>query len=171
MRASRPATRPAFSGLKIFAAPADPLASRRRRLGGLDPAYPFIAGERRNVSPSRQRYRVGYQRRFKVHGQIMDHTARDVIHLGHERRPPACRGTLWHQGFSGHGGDATDTGPPASSFPRETPLARGRRLRLDRTTARKRTAMIAAAEAQQGALSLAADAGHLWGWCFHWSGG
>ncbi len=75
MWAARPTARPAFAVLEVLAAPDDALRSRLGLFGGVDPADPFIAGERRNIPPGRQRLRIGAERRFQVQRQSVHDAA------------------------------------------------------------------------------------------------
>jgi hypothetical protein len=55
MRATGPTARPTHSFDKLRAHPLDVLPSGFRFLDGDDPAYPFIACERGNILPCRER--------------------------------------------------------------------------------------------------------------------
>ena len=83
MSASRPAARAALAIRQARATPVDPLAPRLRFLRGFDPADPIIAGQRRNIFPGRQCFRVKFQRLLQISGKVMDAAARDVCLVSH----------------------------------------------------------------------------------------
>jgi hypothetical protein len=45
----------------------------------LNPADPFIAGQRRNIRPSRQCFWIEFQRVFQIFWKIMDDAARRML--------------------------------------------------------------------------------------------
>lgn len=75
--AARAAARPPLAGFEIFAAPGNPVLPRLGFLGGLDPADPLVASQRRDVPPRRQRgfvlaQRVGQIGRQRVDGATLE---------------------------------------------------------------------------------------------------
>jgi len=78
MRTAGPAAGAPLPVLEVLAAPGDPARSGLRLLGRRDPADPFVARERRDVLPCRQRLGVGYEGLFQVRGQVVDHAAWDL---------------------------------------------------------------------------------------------
>lgn len=78
MRATRPATRPAYSFFQLRAHSLDVLHSGFRLLDGDNPADPFIAGERGNVLPLCQRGGVGNQGFSQIRWQAMDHACGEL---------------------------------------------------------------------------------------------
>jgi len=89
VRAARPTTGPALPVPQILATPVDALAPGLRFLGGLDPADPLVAGERRDVVPSRQRLWVSQERIPEVVRKAMDNAAGNFPLIGHYIRPIA----------------------------------------------------------------------------------
>ena len=79
MFASGPATGPALAVAQAFATPEDALLPGLALLGRFDPANPFVAGQRRNVFPGLQRFRISLQRAFQILGKIMDDAAGSVL--------------------------------------------------------------------------------------------
>ena len=75
MRTARPTTRSSLSVSEAGTAPFDPMSPCYSLLGRLDPANPFIAGQRRDVLPRLQRFCVGGKCLFQVRGQVVDHAA------------------------------------------------------------------------------------------------
>src|SRR5215475_1274192 len=92
VRTARPTTGSPLSVLEVGTAPFDPVSSCFWFFGRLDPTDPFIARERRNVLPRRQRFGVGDECLFQVRGEIVDHAARDRLFAQSPRsqvyRPP-----------------------------------------------------------------------------------
>ena len=85
MRAPRPTTGTALAFAEVGAAPIDALAPGLRLLCGLDPADPFVAGERRYILPRRERVRIALQRVFEITGEFMDDPAGDLSPVSHRQ--------------------------------------------------------------------------------------
>ncbi len=72
MRTARPATRPALAVGQVFLRLRDPLGAGLEFLRFLDPAYPFVPRERRNVFPRSQHRGAGGQGLAEVGGDGVD---------------------------------------------------------------------------------------------------
>ena len=88
MLASRPATRTALSVPQARATPIDALAPRLRLPGGFDPADPFVTGQRRDIVPGRQGFRIMVQRVSQISGKIVDAAAGNVSLASHRNAEP-----------------------------------------------------------------------------------
>lgn len=105
MRATRPAAGAALSVAQVRAAPIDPLAPRLRLLRGLNPANPLVAGQRCDVLPSREGFRIVPQCLSKVLRESVDNPAGYVFLVDHGRRiwPLYCgRGSSKANSFARH---------------------------------------------------------------------
>ena len=69
VRAAGPATRTALAVSQVRASPVDALAPGLQLLGGVDPADPFVARQRRDRLPGGERCRVGFERASHIVGK------------------------------------------------------------------------------------------------------
>jgi hypothetical protein len=72
--APRPAAGPTLAFLKLLLGPANAAFSGHLLLGILDPADELVAGQRRDVLPGSERYRVGDQRFAQVFRKVVNHS-------------------------------------------------------------------------------------------------
>src|SRR3569833_2226330 len=77
MRAARPAAGPALALLELVARALDVVRPRLRLLHRLDPADPFVAGERGDVLPLGERGVVGDQHLAQIGRDLMNDTVAD----------------------------------------------------------------------------------------------
>ena len=83
MLATRPAAGPALAGFQAFTSPSDAFLPGLILFRGIDPADPFIAGERGDVFPSCQGGRIRLQRFLEVVGEFMDDASGESFGRGH----------------------------------------------------------------------------------------
>ena len=83
MRTSWPTARTALPVPQVCASPIDALAPGLQLLGGLDPADPFVAGQRGDILPGRQGFEINFQRFFQIFGKIVDDAAGYVFLVSH----------------------------------------------------------------------------------------
>src|SRR5690606_19951673 len=81
VRAARPAAGPPHALAHLVEPRFDPAPPRRLLLAGGDPADPFVARERRDVQPKRNRGRLGLDRLAKVRWQLMHRAAWKLLCL------------------------------------------------------------------------------------------
>src|SRR5687768_8461477 len=86
LRASRSASRPPLPLAQALAPPAEPLRPRLSLLRGLHPADPFVARQRGDVLPRRQRLPIARQRVPQLVRKVMHDPARDALVFGHRPR-------------------------------------------------------------------------------------
>ncbi len=77
MRATWPATRPAFALLELLSGALEVEPSRLRLLHRLNPAKPLVARERRDVLPRRSRFSIRKQDRPQVGWHLVNDAVRD----------------------------------------------------------------------------------------------
>jgi hypothetical protein len=87
MRTAGPTARPSLSFFEFCARPFDVVAPSLGLLHRLDPANPFIAGERRYVFPFGERRFVGNEDVSKVRRKLVNDAGADA-HLGHTTATP-----------------------------------------------------------------------------------
>ena len=83
VRAAWPTTRPALSLHQLGAGSLDPSRPRLRLLAGLNPTYPFIAGERCKVFPGVTRLGVRKECITQIRRYLVHHAGRDLS-SGHD---------------------------------------------------------------------------------------
>ena len=83
MLAPGPAARPAHAFLQLLLRSANATCTRRVLLCILDPANEFVAGQRRDVRPGRERSCVREQRLTQVRRELVHHSTRHDL-LAHE---------------------------------------------------------------------------------------
>ncbi len=88
MSASDPAARPADALLELGDNTPHMVSTSRFSLNGNGPAYPLVAGERRDVSPRGQSLRISRQSPLEIRRQIMPHAALYDLVLSHIQSIP-----------------------------------------------------------------------------------
>lgn len=83
MRTPRPTARAVFAVGEVCAGAFQSLGSRLFLAGGVDPADPFVARQRRDVFPRCASFRRGQKHVPQICGQGMEHTGGGFF-LGHE---------------------------------------------------------------------------------------
>jgi hypothetical protein len=84
MRTARPATGAAFARLKFLDRALDSAATRCFLFGRDDPTSPFVPRQRRQILPSRPRYRVRAERLAQIRWGFVQGAERarfDLVHL------------------------------------------------------------------------------------------
>src|SRR3989344_3941360 len=81
MNATCPTTRPAFPFDKLRARSLDPVTPRLGLLGGLNPAYPLIAREWRNILPCCSHRPARSKGLSQIHWHSMNHASGDIFYV------------------------------------------------------------------------------------------
>ena len=107
---THPTTRTSHSFIQLRNHPINMLRSGFRLLDGDDPADPFVAGERRQTIPSRQRARIGGERPVQIRWHAMHNAGCDLACRGHRTMNLATLRPADRSGTTERGSGGSPTG-------------------------------------------------------------